>query len=286
MQQKKTKLVFNGVRGSRPVADKRVNKYGGNTSSILVEKGDRIVIFDAGTGIINIGDYLKKERTDIKILDIFLTHFHFDHILGLPFFQPILSRGYKINIYSAPYNKDNRSAKDVILTIFNQPYSPISSEGIKAEINFIELDINDKEAIPIGEGMSVAYQKNNSHPLCGVLIYKLTTEGKSIVYATDVETPGGFAGVTLDFISGADILIHDSQYFDSHYDAAESPKKGFGHSSVSMAVQNAKNARAKTLYLFHYDPAYSDRELEIMLKEARKVFKNTFLSEELKIINF
>jgi len=92
MQQKKTKLVFHGVRGSRPVADKRVIKYGGNTSSILVEKGDRIVIFDAGTGIINIGDYLKNERKDIKILDIFLTHFHFDHILGLPFFQPILSR--------------------------------------------------------------------------------------------------------------------------------------------------------------------------------------------------
>ena len=286
MQQKKTKLVFHGVRGSRPVADKRVTKYGGNTASIFVERGDRVVIFDAGTGIINIGDYLQKERNDIKILDIFLTHFHFDHILGLPFFQPILSRGYTVNIYTAPYNKDNRTVRDVILTIFNQPYSPISNEGIKAEMNFVELDINKKEAITIDHDMSVTYQKNSFHPLCGVLIYKLNTGGKSIVYATDVEIPGGFDGDTLDFISGADILIHDSQYFDSHYNAAENPKKGFGHSSVSMAVQNAKNANAKALYLFHYDPAYSDRELERMLKEAQKEFKNTYLSEELKIINF
>lgn len=283
MPENDTKFVFFGVRGSRPVADKRVNKYGGNTSSILVEKGDKIIILDAGTGIINIGNYLQGKKPEIKKIDIFLTHFHFDHILGLPFFDPFFNEEYEINIYSDSY--DNSSSKDVILTIFNQPYSPISNEGIKAGINFIELDVKKEKAIAIDDSIIVEYQKDNSHPRCGVLIYKLDIAGKSIVYATDVETPGGFKKDTLDFIRGADVLIHDSQYFDSHYDSKENPKKGFGHSSVSMAVNNAKRGNVKKLFLFHFDPGYSDRELEIMLKEARKSFKDTFLSEELKKIS-
>jgi ribonuclease BN (tRNA processing enzyme) len=285
MQEKQTNLVFFGVRGSHPVAESRVNKYGGNTSSILVERGDKIVILDAGTGIINIGNYLVKERPGVKKIDIFLTHFHFDHILGLPFFQPILSKGYEINIYTAIYDRDNRSAEDIVLTIFNQPYSPIRSKDIKSRVNFIELDIEGNESLIIANGMSMEYKKNDSHPRCGVLIYKLDVEGKSIVYATDVETPGGFKKEMLAFIEGADVLIHDSQYFDEHYTAAVNPKKGFGHSSVSMAVKNAKNGNVKRLFLFHYDPVYSDEQLEKMLKEARKDFKDTFLSEELKKIN-
>lgn len=285
MQEKETKIVFYGVRGSRPVADKKVNKYGGNTSSILIERGDKIVIFDAGTGIIDIGNYLEKERPGVKNIDIFLTHFHFDHILGLPFFQPILTKEYKINIYTAPYSKDNRSAEDIVLTIFNQPYSPIRSKGIKARVNFIELDMTEDEAITIDNGITMEYKKSNSHPRCGVLIYKLNIDRKSIVYATDVETPGGFEKETLAFIEGADVLIHDSQYFDAHYNSKENPRKGFGHSSVSMAVNNAKKGNVKKLFLFHYDPVYSDEDLEKMLKEARKEFKDTFLSEELNKIN-
>lgn len=284
MQEKETNIVFYGVRGSRPVADRKVNKYGGNTSSILVERGDKIIILDAGTGIIDIGYYLEKEKPGVKNIDLFLTHFHFDHILGLPFFQPVLSKEYRINIYTAPYNKDDRSAEDIILTIFNQPYSPIRSKGIKARVKFIELDTKRNESLTLANGITMEYKKNNSHPRCGVLIYKLNIDGKSIVYATDVETPGGFKKETLAFIEGADVLIHDSQYFDAHYHSTKNPRKGFGHSSVSMAANNAKKSKVKKLFLFHYDPLYSDEELEKMLKEARKEFKDTFLSEELNKI--
>lgn len=276
-------LVFYGVRGSRPVADKKVGKYGGNTASILIEKENKIIILDAGTGIINIGYYLKENKPRIKDIYIFLTHFHFDHILGLPFFEPFFSKEYTINIYAASYDKS--PAKETILRIFNQPYSPISNEGIKAKMNFIELDVNQEGSITLEGGLTVEYRKDDSHPLCGVLIYKLTDAGKTIVYATDVETPAGLSKETLEFIHGADILIHDSQYFDFHYDAGENPRKGFGHNSVSMAVRNALQSQAKKLFLFHYDPLYSDRELEIMLKQAREKFKNTFLSEELKKIH-
>ncbi len=273
-------FVFYGVRGSYPVPDQNVAKYGGNTSSILIEKGDKIVVLDAGTGIINIGNYLKEKRLDVKNLDIFLTHFHIDHIQGLPFFEPFFGSEFEINIYCFPYDK--MRFKDIILALFNQPYSPISSKGIKAKINFIELNVNKRETISIGSDMFVNYIKEDSHPLAGVLIYRLDIGKKRLVYATDVESPQGFGKEVRGFIRNADVLIHDSQYFDSHYDANGNSKKGFGHSTVSMAVNNAVNAGIKKLFLFHYDPGYSDKEVEEMLKKARKKFKDTFLSEELK----
>ncbi len=284
MEQKnninKTRCVFYGVRGSHPVADVRVSKYGGNTASILVEKDDRIVILDAGTGIIKIGNYIMANKPQTRQVDIFLTHFHFDHILGLPFFEPIFCQDFKINIYSPCYN--NKSSEDVIMTIFNQPYSPITSKGVKAKIVYIELDPAKQETLRIDDDFSVDFKKDNSHPRCGVLLYRLNFGEKSLVYATDVETPSGFPDDTIEFIRDTDVLIHDSQYFDCHYDGCETPKKGYGHSSVSMAVHNAEKANVKKLFLFHYAPSYSDDQLEEMLQEARKRLPHTYLAEELK----
>jgi len=273
-------FIFFGVRGSYPVPDCRVTQYGGNTASLLVEKGDKIVVFDAGTGIINIGNYLNTQKPHVRSLDIFLTHFHIDHIQGLPFFEPCFSSDFMIRIYGCPY--DNMAFKDIILSLFNQPYSPISSKGIKAKLHFVELYPDKPQPLSLGDGLEVGFHKENSHPLSGVLIYRLGDGQKSLVYATDVESPQGFSGQTLDFVRGADVLIHDSQYFDAHYDSPGNSRRGFGHSTVSMAVNNARHSKAGKLFLFHYDPAYSDADVKRLLKEARKTFKNTFLAEETK----
>jgi ribonuclease BN (tRNA processing enzyme) len=168
--------------------------------------------------------------------------------------------------------------------LFNQPLSPISNEGIKAKLNFTILNTNHRETIRVGKYMAVDYIKEKRHPLSGVLFYRITIDGKRIVYATDVEPANGFAREQLDFIRGADILIHDSMYFDSDYNSPTFPKKGYGHSTVSMAVENAIRGEVKKLFLFHYDPGYSDADVERMLKEARKRFTQTFLSKELEEI--
>jgi ribonuclease BN (tRNA processing enzyme) len=276
------KLVFYGVRGSYPVPDKRVVKYGGNTASILVETHQQQVILDAGTGIINLGKYLLKTNRQPKKINLFLTHLHFDHIQGLPFFDPVFDSDYEINIYS-----DETPAtplKETIYALFNQPLSPIGNDGIKATINFSVLNTQQPEPIRVGDQMTIAYIKENFHPLSGVLLYRVNVGDKHIVYATDIETPNGLAPEHMDFIKGADILIHDSMYFDADYYSPTFPKKGFGHSTVSMAVENASKGDVKKLFLFHYDPNYSDEDVEQMHQEAKKKFPHTYLAEELKEI--
>lgn len=271
--------TFYGCRGSYPVANKDILKYGGNTSSILVEAENRLLILDAGTGIINIGDYLKETNGSDKQIDIFLTHLHLDHIQGLPFFQPIFDATYHINIYCPAY--DHISLENSIYSLFNHPFSPISNNGIKADLKFFELNPDDKNLLDVAAGIKLEFIKENSHPICGVLIYKLSMEDLTLVYATDVESPDGFEARVIDFIDGADVLIHDSQYFDEDYFGPHS-KRGYGHSTFSMAVKNALKSHIKKLFLFHYDPNYSDSLLERMLAEARLGFSETYLSEELK----
>lgn len=274
------RLIFYGVRGSYPVPDRSTAKYGGNTTSILLEAGDEPIILDAGTGIINIGKYLLKTKPRRKKIDLFLTHLHSDHIQGLPFFDPVFDKEYEINIYCDETRQT--PLKKSIFTLFNHPLSPIGNGGIKARMNFITLNMNPKDTVLIGKKIAVEYIKEHSHPCSGVLLYRVTIGGQRIVFATDVESANGFAKEHLDFIKGADILIHDSMYFDADYSSPGFPKKGFGHSTVSMAVSNAIAGEVKKLFLFHYDPNYSDKDVERMHREAAKKFNHTFLSEELK----
>ncbi|MCX6581126.1 MAG: MBL fold metallo-hydrolase [Candidatus Aminicenantes bacterium] len=280
-----TNLVFYGVRGSYPVPHKNTNKYGGNTASILIEKDDHILILDGGTGIINIGNYIKARKPQVKYVDLFLTHLHSDHIQGIPFFEPDFDKEFHVAIYCDNNESNGISFQETIYSLFDKPLSPVGKKGIKAKFTFVELDTRDPKRFSIAENFTLDYIKENDHPLSGVIIYRVNVEDKQVVYATDVETPHGFDGKYLEFIKGADILIHDSQYFDADYYAARNPKIGFGHSTVSMAAANAVKAGVKKLFLFHYSPDYMDKDVERMLAEARKTFKNTYLSEELKKIN-
>ncbi|MCP4221385.1 MAG: hypothetical protein GY765_42560 [bacterium] len=275
-------LVFYGVRGSYPVPHKSVSKYGGNTASILLDLRDKIIILDAGTGIVRLGNYIKSWKPHIKTIDLFLTHLHIDHIQGIPFFDPVFDESFVINIYCD--SSDETPLKDTIYSLFNQPLSPISVSGIKAQLNFITLDTLNPKFIAIAENATIRYFKEDTHPLSGVLVYKLEFTDKTIIYATDVETPDGFDGPLLDFVKGADVMIHDCQYVDSDYFSRSNSRKGYGHSTVTMAAANALKCQVKKLYLFHYGPGYSDSDVEKMLKEARKIFKNTYLSKEYKKI--
>lgn len=273
------KLVFYGVRGSYPVPNQTVIKYGGNTASILLETGDHPLILDAGTGIIGIGRYLVNEKPKLKEINIFLTHFHIDHIMGIPFFEPVYDPDYKINIYSS--ETPGARLQETIYSLFNQPLSPIGNEGIKADITFNILDLDNPETINIGGSFAVDYVREQ-HPTTGVLVYRITSGNKRLVYATDVESPNGFSKETLEFIDGADVLIHDTMYFDWDYFSKDRPKRGYGHSTVSMAVANARKGNVKKLYLFHFNPIYSDRQVETLYNEAKQSFNETYLAEELK----
>jgi len=277
------KLTFFGVRGSYPVPGNHVAKYGGNTSCTLIETPDHIIILDAGTGIIAAGDYLTAKKKKNKVINIFLSHFHIDHTQGLPFFKPIYDPSYRINIHS--YNYPENPLENAVYSLFTPPLSPIGKENIKAAVTLHFLDAKHPESIRLGEHAVIDYH-GESHPVSGVLLFRVTVNGNRLVYATDVETPGGFSDETIKFIHGANVLIHDSMYFDEDYYNPAFSKKGFGHSTVSMAIKNAIKGEVKKIILFHYNPDYSDREVEKMLRQARKTFKNTYLSRELKGYTF
>jgi phosphoribosyl 1,2-cyclic phosphodiesterase len=273
-------FVFYGVRGSYPVPSKNALKYGGNTSCVLIEAGGDIAVLDAGTGIIQVGKYLKKHKPQRKHINIFLTHLHIDHIMGFPFFAPVFDKEYVINIHCDEHKLS--PLEKTIYSLFNQPLSPIGNAGIKATINFKILDKVHPKPVTVGEHIRIDYIKEHFHPITGVMIYKVTIEGKQLVYATDIESPDGFLPEHLEFIKGVDVLIHDSMYFDSDYNYKPFPKKGFGHSTVSMAVANAIKGEVKRLILFHYNPNYSDDDVDRMHAEAKEMLGRTEVSKEMK----
>jgi len=274
------KFTFYGVRGSYPVSNRKFIKFGGNTASLLFESENEIFIIDAGTGIVNAGDYIQN-KGHIRKVNIFLTHLHIDHIMGLPFFNPLYNKDMEINIYCFKY--PDFDYKEKIFSLFNQPLSPISPKGILANVNFFTFGDNTETKVRINKSTEVNCIKEDLHPKSGVLIYKVDFFDKKIVFATDIESPDGFSDRQIDFIKDADILIHDAQYTIEDYENKINPKTGYGHSTVDMAVNNALRMNVGKLFLFHYSPEYADIKLENILKKARKRFKNTYLSIEGKL---
>jgi ribonuclease BN (tRNA processing enzyme) len=276
-------LTFFGVRGSYPVPGRSTSRCGGNTSSLLFEIAGQPVIFDAGTGIIESGRYLNSRLLPGQTIHIFLTHLHSDHIMGLPFFAPMFNPEAEIVIHCPDIA--GSSSRQALEALFLPPYSPITLQGIKARLSFRLLAAGpETDVIRLGNDIGVTHVLHNSHPRLGVLIFRIAHEGRSVVYATDVESPEGFDDRISAFIAGADLLIHDSQYFDQEYFDSANPRKGFGHSTVSMAARNAEKCGVKRLFLFHFDPKYSDPMLEEMLAQARGKFKKTSLAQEAKKI--
>ncbi len=321
-------LTFCGVRGSFPVPGGDTRRYGGNTSSLLLEAAGVPIVLDAGTGIIRAGRQLAARG--ICPIHVFLSHLHSDHIMGLPFFAPLFDPRQEVVLH---YPEDGgRRSRRALEALFVPPYSPITLQGIRARLRFAPLR-DSSGSVSLGNGVEVAYRRHDSHPCLGVLLYRVASGGRSLVYATDVESPRVFDAGTRAFVAGAGLLVHDSQYFENDYVgapraaagktgrgshtgvrgqaaprggsqpaglltrwphngdrglAARWPKgarRGFGHSTMAMAARNAAACGVGRLYLFHYDPRYSDAMLEEMLRLARREFPRSYLAREGKSVD-
>lgn len=254
-----------GTRGSVPVSGKEYNKFGGDTTCLEIRtKDDEIIIVDTGTGARSLGNQLIKEKR--SRLNILFTHVHWDHVQGFPFFKPIYLPETKIRIFARPFSQ--MTVKEMIASLLMPPYFPVKLDDIKASIEYIPIS---EESFTIGT-MTIAPIFLN-HPNYG-LGYKFTEDGVSFVFITDNELtfahPGGHGFEDYAaYCSGADLLMHDSEYTEEDYKFT----KGWGHTIYKDALRLAAKAGVKQFGLIHHNQNRVDEALDLIVEDCRKAIQ-------------
>ena len=265
-------IKFWGTRGSVPVPGKNTIRYGGNTPclQIISAKGETLII-DAGTGIRELGNYLLKSSGSNQ-LKLFISHTHWDHIQGLPFFGPFYFPDYLINIYSSIEN--GVSSDHIFDAQMNPFFFPVNKDVFKAKVKYHKISPGHQYHFN-----DLKVQTCKVHHSKGTLAFKFIENGKSAVYMTDNEifydtenNKPNFDSISdqnedlINFCRNADYLIHDSMYSLKDYNS----KIGWGHSNNISLAHFSMYAGIKNLVLFHYDPDYTDQVVDSLLENTKK----------------
>jgi phosphoribosyl 1,2-cyclic phosphodiesterase len=255
-------LRFWGVRGSIPTPGSNTVRVGGNTTCVSLQYGDYIFVFDAGTGIKQLGRYLEdKERCKWRG-SVFLTHYHWDHIQGFPFFTPAFRSENRFNIYGE--SKKRHTIQEILCEQMEAPYFPIDMECLEGLVTFIEVR-PDLEIAMISDACIKTVRL--SHPN-GAVGYRLDHPDGSLCFITDHEHPSEALNESVvKFVQDSKVLIHDSQYTPEE---KSGPKSGWGHSSWEEAALTTRKAKVEKLYLIHHDPDRTDEDFSSIPKKCQE----------------
>ncbi|MEL0647359.1 MBL fold metallo-hydrolase [Pseudoalteromonas agarivorans] len=248
------RVEFFGVRGSMPSPGKNTHIFGGNTSCVYIEQSNgQSLVLDSGTGIVELGERLLKNTKPINIL---LTHNHWDHIQGFPFFKPIYQADREITITVG--DVDDAASKNAILKQMEGSYFPVTHQDLPANIT-LNTQRSSQKSFTVNDFFVTTAPLN--HPGGGTA-YCVNANGVKIAYVTDNElNPPGQVKTTVNewaqFIKGADLLIHDAQFINDDMPI----KHGWGHSTINQVAELAVKAEIKNIALISHDPARSDTEL-------------------------
>ncbi len=251
-------IRFWGTRGSIPTPGPTTVRYGGNTSCVEVrDSSGALLVLDAGTGLRELGISLMSSNGNKPFaIELLLSHLHWDHIQGIPFFRPAYVPNSTMRI-TGP-KQHSTSMKDLLGLGMDDPFFPVDIDDLPAKIDIDEMQDGSEERI----GPYRVRAASIVHP-APALAYRIEADGRCLVYATDTEDPfSGKPNPVIELASGADTLIHDAQYLKSDF------KPTWGHSTIDSAIDVAARARVKRLVLFHHDPDRSDDALDHIGREA------------------
>ncbi len=270
MVQPEYTVRFWGVRGSIACPGADTVRYGGNTSCVEIRCGDRLMVFDGGTGLRLLGNELTRDGKAAE-LDIFYSHTHFDHICGLPFFAPCYDANSRIRIWAGHLN--GHGIETVLNKMMIAPLFPIPMGIFTAKLDFVDFAAGKK--LSPHRGIRLATGRLN-HPN-GATGYRVEYGGKAVAYITDTEhRPGGLDRNVLGLINRADLMIYDATYTDAEY-----PRhKDWGHSTWQEGVRLADAAGVRTLVIFHHDPGHDDAFMDRVAAEAATTRPGTIVAQE------
>ncbi len=299
------KVKFRGVRGSYPLAKKEFLNYGGNTSCVEVNVGGHLIVLDAGTGLIDVGNELLRDyissglRPEDRIpiqATVLLSHIHLDHIQGFTFFRPLHIPSTVLNVFGN-VNYNETLSDELAGLLFGKSF-PLDLGDIAGNLNIRDINETEgiilrKDAAPIirriekeddlkieEDDVLITCYRSYAHPQEGVFIYKISYKGKSLVYATDKESYLGGDKKLTNFARGCNLLIHDAQYTTEDYLNSFVPKQGYGHSTFDMAVECQNQTGAEKLVFFHFDPEYDDEKLDSIKEQYKTISDRAILAYE------
>ncbi len=267
------RIRFWGVRGTIPTPGPDTIRIGGNTSCVEVLTPDKqLIIIDAGSGIRLLGKALEKKHPGRIVGNILISHTHWDHIQGFPFFTPVFGRTNRFVLIGQ--KRVGQRLEKIMAGQFIEPYLPYAYKSLPADL--LVKEVTDGETLIIGDH-TVVKVAALPHP-GGSLGFRIENNGVVFTYCSDVgHEEGELDPNLLELAQGADLLIHDA-----HFSTVEEKRRyaDWGHSTWLEAAQAASEANVKCLGLFHYSPDMTDEQIEAILQQTRSVFPRTILAKE------
>ena len=267
-------VTFWGVRGSIPCCGAEYLRVGGNSSCVSVLVKDKIIIFDAGTGIRDLGHWL-EERPDIKEAHLFLSHAHYDHIIGFPFFRPLWRDDFKVTVYATVLGKYGGTKSFFQSRIFGDPFFPVSLDMLKCDLSFQDCQNGDILSLD-SHGQAEVFVGKLNHP-GGASGFRLTHQGKSVAYVSDTEHEDDPSNTqVLELIHKTNLVIYDATFTDEEY-----PRfKGWGHSTWQEGMRLCQQHGVQQMAIYHHDPSHTDDVIEKIEIEAKKSWSGLFVARQ------
>jgi phosphoribosyl 1,2-cyclic phosphodiesterase len=267
---------FWGVRGSVPVSGPEFSHYGGNTACIEVNCGQHTLIFDAGSGFRPAG--LSMIERGIKDFDIFFTHCHYDHIIGLPFFAPLYKPDFQVTVWSG-HLAGIMTTREMMKAFMKTPWFPVPLDICRANISC--QDFRGGDILKPRKGIKIRTGHLNHPGNC--IGYRIEWGGRVVALVSDTEHVEGVLDANvLALIKDADLVIYDANYVDAEMETY----RGWGHSTWQQGVRLCKAAGARQLALFHHDKGRTDAQLTEIEREARRSFSTAFAARDGQVVEF